>query len=114
MAGGFITVGTLFSALLGVGAEGGTLLLLQGFGFSTGFFLGVLSGALLFTEVNVELPAALLQGHPGLLGSRILRLWVLAAVGNVLGALVLVALPFWYAYRGSGATVESAAAISKS
>ncbi len=92
MAGGFITVGALFSALLGVGADGGILLLLQGFGFSTGFFLVVLSGALLFTEVNVELPAALLQGNPGLLGSRILRLWVLAAVGNMAGAWLIAQL----------------------
>ena len=58
LAGGFITVGALFSTLIATGTENeGLKRLLEGFGFSVGFFLVVLSGALLFTEVNVELPA---------------------------------------------------------
>lgn len=87
IAGAFITVGALFSTLLAAGVETeGVRLLVQGFGFSVGFFLVVLSGTLLFTEVNVELPATLLHRDPRLLGARVAKLWVLAAVGNLVGA----------------------------
>jgi formate/nitrite transporter FocA (FNT family) len=90
MAGGFITIGALFSTLIATGTDNeGVQRLLEGFGFSTGFFLVVLSGALLFTEVNVELPATLLSRDPATIRSSILRLWVLAAVGNLLGAFVI-------------------------
>ncbi len=89
MAGGFITIGALFSTLIATGTDNeGVKRLLEGFGFSTGFFLVVLSGALLFTEVNVELPATLLSRDTGAIRSSILRLWVLAAAGNLLGAFV--------------------------
>jgi formate transporter len=86
LAGGFITSGALFSALLadGVGAAG-PVRLLEGLGFSTGFFFVVLSEAALFTEANVVMPATLL-GRAGP-AHRVARFWVLAAVGNVLGAL---------------------------
>ncbi len=95
MAGGFITVGALFSTLLAAGTDNeGVKRLLEGFGFSAGFFLVVLSGALLFTEVNVELPATLLNRNPDKRGpsnlrSAIFRLWFLAAVGNLFGAVTL-------------------------
>jgi len=49
----------------------------------------VLSGALLFTEVNVEMPATLLRCDARTLASRVGRLWVLAALGNLAGAFVL-------------------------
>ena len=62
LAGGFITIGALFSTLIATGTDNeGVKRLLEGFGFSVGFFLVVLSGALLFTEVNVELPATMLS-----------------------------------------------------
>ena len=95
IAGGFITIGALFSTLIATGTENeGLKRLLEGFGFSVGFFLVVLSGALLFTEVNVELPATLLgkrRDRPGRTSMRaaILKLWLLAAVGNMVGAIVL-------------------------
>lgn len=95
MAGGFITIGALFSTLIAAGTENeGVKRLLEGFGFSAGFFLVVLSGALLFTEVNVELPATLLgrrhrhRNFPALRTS-ILKLWVLAAIGNMVGAFAI-------------------------
>ena len=91
LAGGFIGVGALFSTLIATGTENeGVKKLLEGFGFSVGFFLVVLSGALLFTEVNVELPATLLSHDKGLphLRSAVVRLWALAAVGNMIGAFV--------------------------
>jgi formate/nitrite transporter FocA (FNT family) len=89
LAGGFITVGALFSTLIAVGAGSeGSKRLLEGFGFSVGFFLVVLTGTLLFTEVNVEMPATLFGGGWRSLGSRVARLWILAAVGNMIGAFV--------------------------
>ncbi|MFQ5556172.1 MAG: formate/nitrite transporter family protein [Acidimicrobiales bacterium] len=90
LAGGFITIGALFSVLLGagVGTEG-TRRLVEGFGFSAGFFLVVMTGALLFTEVNVEMPATLLHGDARQLAGRVARLWVLAALGNLIGAFLV-------------------------
>ena len=90
MAGAFITAGALFSTLIATGTENpGVKRMLEGFGFSVGFFLVVLSGALLFTEVNVELPATLMSRNVSVIRSCVMRLWVLAAVGNLLGAFVL-------------------------
>ncbi|MGB3737066.1 MAG: formate/nitrite transporter family protein [Ilumatobacter sp.] len=95
LAGGFISIGALFSTLIATGTENeGVKRLLEGFGFSVGFFLVVLSGALLFTEANVELPATLL-GHRrkvsggATLRNAVLKLWLLAAIGNMVGAFVL-------------------------
>ena len=60
LAGGFITIGALFSTVIAAGTTNeGVKRILEGFGFSVGFFLVVLSGAMLFTEVNVEMPATL-------------------------------------------------------
>ena len=57
LAGGFITMGALFSVLLATQVEAeGPKRLLEGLGFSTGFFFVVLAGAVLFTEANVVLP----------------------------------------------------------
>lgn len=98
LAGGFITVGALFSVALGTGVETeGAKQLLEGFGFSIGFFLVILTGALLFTEVNVELPAVFLAqrrsaGSASHMAGPILRLWVLAAVGNFIGAFCIAYL----------------------
>ena len=90
MAGGLITAGALFSTLIATGTDNeGLQRLLEGFGFSVGFFAVVLSGALLFTEVNVEMPATLLGGNARMIASRVARLWVLAAVGNLIGALLV-------------------------
>jgi formate transporter len=95
LAGAFITIGALFSTLIATGTDNeGIKRLLEGFGFSVGFFLVVLSGALLFTEVNVELPATMLSRHGRERGSTsirsaVLRLWVLAALGNMIGAFLI-------------------------
>lgn len=90
MAGGLITAGALFSTLIATGTDNeGVQRLLEGFGFSVGFFAVVLSGGLLFTEVNVEMPATLLGGDAGTITSRIARLWILAAAGNLLGAFLV-------------------------
>ena len=89
LAGGFITIGALFSTLIATGTDNeGVVRLLEGFGFSVGFFLVVLTGTLLFTEVNVEMPATLFGSGWRALGPRVARLWLLAAVGNMIGAFV--------------------------
>ena len=62
LGGAFITMGALFSILLSTGVEThGLQLLLQGVGFSIGFFLVILTGAALFTEANVILPVSALN-----------------------------------------------------
>ena len=98
LAGAFIVVGALFSVFLGAGVEAaGPKTLLEGFGFSVGFFLVIMTGALLFTEINVETPAAFLglfREHGGFRGllPALLRMWGLAAVGNMVGAFVIGAI----------------------
>jgi len=67
---------------------------MEGFGFSVGFFLVILTGSLLFTEINVEVPTTfmgLYREHGGFGGlvSVLLRLWLLAAIGNLIGTFVI-------------------------
>lgn len=91
LGGAFITTGALFAALLATGTSTpGTERLLEGLGFSTGFFFVILSGAALFTEANVVMPATALRREPGVTAARIARFWGLALVGNFVGS-VLVA-----------------------
>lgn len=98
LAGGFITIGGLFSVLLGAGVEPeGLQRLVEGFAFSAGFFFVVLSEAVLFTEANVVLPATLLTSKGA--DRRVARFWAIAWIGNLVGALVvghLVALAQTY------------------
>lgn len=90
LAGGFITTGALMSVLLAVGTRTeGLVRLLEGFGFSAGFFFVILSGAVLFTEANVVLPAVLMHRSPRTGVGRVLRFWALAWVGNLTGALLV-------------------------
>jgi formate transporter len=52
--GALIAAGALFSVLLSAGVEtAGPRRLLEGFGFSSGFFFVILSHAILITEANV-------------------------------------------------------------
>jgi formate/nitrite transporter FocA (FNT family) len=87
--GAFVTLGALFSLLLSNGVDAaGPQMLLQGLGFSAGFFMIILSRAALFTEANVLMPARALQTTPMGLPMAALRFWGLAALGNLLGAYV--------------------------
>jgi len=89
MGGGFITMGALFSVLLSEQVQTlGPRYLLQGFGFSAGFFFVILSGSILFTEANVVLPSTLLEQRPRPLLGRLVLFWALALVGNFIGAIV--------------------------
>ena len=90
IGGCFVTMGALFSLLLSMGVESaGLKLLLQGLGFSAGFFMIVLSRAALFTEANVILPASFLQESWSGVYRRAFRFWALAWIGNMLGALLV-------------------------
>lgn len=104
LAGAFITTGGFLSVLLSTGvASEGPARLLQGLGFSAGFFFVILSGAVLFTEANVVLPAVVLGRRDR--WRSVLRFWALAWVGNLVGATVtgqLIAL----ATHPSPATVD--------
>jgi len=87
MGGAFITAGALFSVLLASGFESyGARVLVEGLGFSTGFFFVVLSEAVLFTEANVAMPATLFHGVSP--AGRVFRFWGLAIVGNLIGAII--------------------------
>ncbi len=60
MGGGFVTMGALLSVLLSEQVQPqGLKYLMQGVGFSTGFFFVILSSSMLFTEANVVLPSTL-------------------------------------------------------
>lgn len=88
VAGAFITAGAIFSLLLGASVQStGPQLLLEGLGFSTGFFFVILASAILFTEANVTMPSTFLACRAPL--RRIGRFWVLAWIGNLIGALLI-------------------------
>ncbi|MEM9132247.1 MAG: formate/nitrite transporter family protein [Actinomycetota bacterium] len=90
LAGAFITAGAMLATLLVADVETeGVRRLLEGFGFSVGFFVVILSGGLLFTEVNVEIPATMLSRRATDIRHLVLRLWVVAALGNLAGAFLL-------------------------
>jgi formate/nitrite transporter len=90
VGGGFITMGALFSVLLGAGVRTpGPQRLLEGLGFSAGFFFVILSEAALFTEANVTLPATLLRHDVDAPVLRVARFWLLAWIGNLAGAIVV-------------------------
>lgn len=87
LAGGFISAGAFFSVLLSAGVDApGPSVLLLGFGFSTGFFFVILSQTVLFTEVNVLVPARILRMSAPRFCVRLAVFWGLAAAGNLLGA----------------------------
>ncbi len=91
MAGSFIGFGAMLSVELTVGVtpEGLSKLLL-GLGFTAGFSLVILSGAALFTEVNVLLPELFLSRlrEPG----RLWRFWLIVYLGNAAGAVFVGAM----------------------
>lgn len=91
MAGSFIGFGAMVSVALTVGVtpEGLSKLVL-GLGFTAGFSLVILSGAALFTEVNVLLPQLFLSRlrAPG----RLWRFWLIVYLGNAAGAVFVGAM----------------------
>ncbi len=91
MAGSFIAFGAMLSIAITVGVEPeGLFKLLLGVGFTAGFTLVILSGAALFTEVNVLLPELFLSKRH--VSRRLWRFWVLVYLGNLAGALFVGAM----------------------
>jgi len=87
LGGGFITVAALFSLLLGTGIEQfGMQKLVEGFGFSAGFFMVILSRCILFTEANLVAPLSMLHCRARTLMKGIIKFWIIAWVGNFIGA----------------------------
>ena len=114
MAGGFITMGALFSVLLAEGVETqGLKHLLQGLGFSAGFFFVILSSAVLFTEANVVLPATLLYQRSKTIIMKVARFWALAWFGNLIGAWVVGWLIFTAQNYPQELTEELSAFVAK-
>lgn len=114
LAGAFISLGALLFAVvvtesnLGLGPTR----LLGGLGFCLGLVLVVVAGAELFTGNNLIAMA----WASGLIGTReILRNWLLAYVGNVVGCLGTVLLVVWanIAALGDGALGETAVRIAR-
>jgi formate transporter len=88
LAGGFLTIGALLSVQFAVGTDNaGLIRILGGMGFSTGFLFVILTGSLLFTEVNVMIPGSVIH-HRYQVG-RIVRFWGLVWLGNLVGALLV-------------------------
>ncbi len=86
-AGAFMAFGAAFSILLSMGIDiKGLSHLMAGLGFATGYAMVFLSGAVLFTEVNVLLPSYLFQ-KPSIMGLKMFRFWLATYCGNLLGAL---------------------------
>ncbi|WP_319004499.1 formate/nitrite transporter family protein [Halobacillus litoralis] len=91
-AGSFMTFGAVFSVLLAVGVETkGLYYLLSGLGFAAGYSMVFISGAVLFTEINVLLPSYLFN-KAGLMKVNIYKFWVSSYIGNILGAFLVAVL----------------------
>lgn len=85
--GGLMTVGAYFGLMLSGAVEAAPLQnLALGFGVSAGLFLVVSSNSVLFTEANVMVPANLYTTSVGNAFSRLAIFWIIALVGNMLGA----------------------------
>ena len=90
-AGSFIAFGAVLSVFLTVGVSpSGVARLLLGLGFAAGFTMVILSGAALFTEINVLLPTFFLDRRSAT--ARLVRFWMIVYVGNLAGALFVGAM----------------------
>ena len=82
--------GALFSVLLSAGVgTAGPRRLLEGLGFSSGFFFVTVSHAILFTEANVVMPVALLHCSFATLIHKAIRFWIVGWLGTFVGALAI-------------------------
>lgn len=91
-AGSFMTFGAVFSVLLAIGVEAkGIYHLLSGLGFAAGYSMVFISGAVLFTEINVLLPSYLFN-KSGLMKKTIYKFWMSTYIGNILGAFLVALL----------------------
>ena len=92
LAGSFMTFGAVFSILLATGVEAkGLYYLLSGLGFTAAYVMVFLSGAVLFTEINILLPSYLFR-KPSVYLMPIARFWLATYIGNIVGALFVAAV----------------------
>jgi formate/nitrite transporter len=91
LAGAFIGLGAVFATLVGTDSSlgFGVTRWLAGIAFSLGLILVVIAGAELFTGNNLMVMAAA-SGQVTLV--RLLRTWAIVYVGNLVGALSIVAM----------------------
>ena len=114
LAGAFISLGALFFVVVVTGSSlgFGVTRLIGGLSFCLGLILVVVAGAELFTGNNLLAMAWASR----LIGTRdILRNWLLAYVGNVIGCLGTVLCVAWadVASLGGGAVGETAIQIAR-
>jgi formate transporter len=112
MAGAFISFGAIFATTVSAGAEDlpyGVARLLTGLVFSVGLILVVIGGAELFTGNNIIVMA----WASGKVKTRALLLnWLLAFVGNFVGAFVTAGLMFYTTQYTFGGGAVGLAALS--
>jgi formate transporter len=118
LAGAFIALGALLSTVVATGSNFGygVTKLLSGVAFSLGLILVVVAGAELFTGNNL-ITMSWVSRHISL--RRLLRNWAIVYVGNLVGALSIVAMLYladWWkqADTAVGGTALSIAAAKAS
>lgn len=102
LAGAFIAFGGLFSTVVLSGSDAlpwGVARLLAGFVFSLGLILVIVGGAELFTGDTLMVMA---YASDKISLSRLLRVWGLVYIGNIIGSLATVALVFASGHYGYG------------
>ena len=102
LAGAFIAFGGLFSTVVLSGSDAlpwGVARLLAGFVFSLGLILVIVGGAELFTGDTLMVMA---YASDKISLSRLLRVWGLVYLGNIIGSLATVALVFASGHYGYG------------
>ena len=102
LAGAFIAFGGLFSTVVLSGSESlpwGTARLLAGLVFSLGLILVIVGGAELFTGDTLMVMAC---ASDKISIARLLKVWGLVYLGNIIGSLATVALVFASGHYGYG------------
>ena len=102
LAGAFIAFGGLFSTVVLSGSDAlpwGVARLLAGLVFSLGLILVIVGGAELFTGDTLMVMA---YASDKISFSRLLRVWGLVYIGNIVGSLATVALVFASGHYGYG------------
>jgi formate/nitrite transporter len=96
LAGAFIGLGAMFATTAGAGAEGmmsyGLTRLLAGLAFSLGLILVLIGGAQLFTG---DMLMVMAWASRKISTRRMVRVWVLVWLGNLVGAVVVAGLVFF-------------------
>lgn len=93
LAGGLMTIAALVAVQLGGAIENPVWQQVAlSFGFTAGLFLILASNSVLFTEVNILVPANLYGVKIGTGFIRLFLFWLIAWIGNFLGVFVAIGL----------------------